>query len=166
MLANALRASPSLGEALASSVELVSAPLSQELDLTVKAMHLGTPLQAALRQMVQRIGSRSVGAAITTLQVAQRTGGNLPQTLETAAAALREMARLEGVVRTKTAEGRSQLMVLAAIPFGLGAAIYAISPESLAPLWTTPAGYLLLAIATALWLGALLLARKILAVDI
>ena len=34
-------------------------------------------------------------------------------------AALREIARLEGVVRTKTAEGKAQAMVVAVMPFPL-----------------------------------------------
>ena len=51
--------------------------------------------------------------------VARQTGGDLSGTLERAASALREATRLEGVLRTKTAEGRGQVVVLALVPFVL-----------------------------------------------
>src|SRR5690606_34174197 len=47
MLANALKASPSLGEAVANSAKLMRPPMSQELDLALKEMKLGTPLDQA-----------------------------------------------------------------------------------------------------------------------
>ena len=44
----------------------------------------------------------------------RQVGGNLPKVLETTAHTLREMKRLEGVIRTKTADGRMQLWVIGA----------------------------------------------------
>jgi tight adherence protein B len=167
MLANALKASPSLGEALQSSAKLMRAPMSEELDLVIKEMKLGTPLDQAVLNMSTRIKSRLISSSLATILVGRQTGGDLPQILEQSASTLREMARLEGVVRTKTAEGKMQAIVLAAIPFVLLFALHQVDNTWLTPLFN--GGFLgtaVIALATVLWVAALFLARKILSVDI
>jgi tight adherence protein B len=107
-----------------------------------------------------------ITTALTMLQVARRTGGDLPSTLETSAASLRELARLEGVVRTKTADGRNQAMVVGALPMVIIVLLYFVHPDLLMPLFQTLKGNILLGFAIALWVGAIALALKILKVDI
>ena len=165
-LSNTLKASPSLGEGIASSVRLVPPPLSEELALLLNEVRLGMPLDRALRQMTERAKSPVVSAAIATLRVARNAGGNLSETLEASAASLREMARLEGVVRTKTAEGRAQSLLIGVIPVPLVWMLDSLNPKLLEPLWNTARGHLVLGAAGLLWLAALLWARKIVAVDI
>jgi tight adherence protein B len=165
-LANGLRANPSLGEAIEASAGLVPEPLRQELSLTIKETRLGMPLDRALRQMVERVRSPVVSAAVATLNIARRSGGELSKTLETAAASLREMARLEGVVRTKTAEGRAQAVLVAVLPGPLLWMLQSMNPDLFEPLWSTTRGHLLVGVAVALWATALLWARRIVAVDV
>jgi tight adherence protein B len=69
-------------------------------------------------------------------------------------------------VRTKTAEGRAQALLIALAPFALVPLLDALDPNFLAPLWQTELGHLLVGLALALWLAALWLARRITAVDI
>jgi tight adherence protein B len=166
LLANSLKATPSLGEGIASSAKLMRAPLGEELDLVLKELALGTPLDQAVMNMSTRVGSRPVSGALATILVGRQTGGDLTRILEESAATLREMARLEGVVRTKTAEGKSQAYVLGGIPFVLLGALYMVDPYWLQPLTETTMGYVIIAVATSLWLAAIILARKILAVDV
>jgi tight adherence protein B len=165
-IANALKAGPSLGEAIASSSALVPAPMNQEIDLMVKEYELGTSLDRALEQFSERIGSRSLAGAVMALQVARNSGGNLSETLENAAAALRELARLEGVVRTKTAEGKAQSFVIGAIPVPMVGGIHMMDDKFFAPLLAVFTGHLVIGVAAALWVAAILMTKKILAVDI
>jgi tight adherence protein B len=166
MLANALKASPSLGEALQSSAKLIRPPFSEELDLVIKENKLGTPLDQALLNMSTRIKSRIISSSLATVLVGRQTGGDLPSILEQSASTLREMARLEGVVRTKTAEGKMQATVLAVIPFVLLFALHQVDNNWLRPLFQTTIGYIVLMAATILWASAILVARRILTVDI
>jgi tight adherence protein B len=165
-IANALKASPSLGEAIAASASLLPAPISEEIDLMVKEYELGTALDRALEQFAERIGGRTLAGAVLALQVARNSGGNLPETLENAASALRELARLEGVVRTKTAEGKAQAFVIGMIPVPMVVGIHLMDGHFFDPLIATFTGHLVIGSAAALWLMAILLASKILAVDI
>lgn len=165
-IANALKASPSLGEAIACSASLVVSPMSEEIDLLVKEYELGTSLDRALIQFAERVDSRTLSGAILALKVARNSGGNLPETLENAASALRELARLEGVVRTKTAEGKAQAFVIGAIPIPMVLGLHYMDEQFFDPLAHSFAGHLIVAAAIALWVTAILLTMKILAVDI
>jgi tight adherence protein B len=165
-VANALKASPSLGEAIACSASLVPSPMSEEVDLLVKEYEFGTALDRALERFATRIGSRTLGGAVLALQIARNSGGNLPETLENAAGALRELARLEGVVRTKTAEGKAQAFVIGAIPVPMVAGIHQLDSHFFDALWATFAGHVVIGTAVVLWLLAIVLSLRILAVDI
>jgi tight adherence protein B len=166
LLANALKAAPSLGEAISSSARLIRPPFSDEVDLVIKEMKLGTPLDQAVLNMSRRVDSRVISSSLATILVGRQTGGDLPEILEKSAATLREMQRLEGVVRTKTAEGKMQAIVLAAIPFVLLFMIHQVDNQWLRPLVETTTGYIIIAVATVLWFVAIILARRILTVDI
>lgn len=165
-LANALKASPSLGDALNATAYLLRSPIREEIELTVKENQLGMPLDQAILNMGQRVGSMSFAGALSTVLIGRQTGGDLPRILETSAATLREMARLEGVVRTKTAEGKAQAWVLGVMPVFLVGILQWIDPEWLKPLFSTFVGGIIIGIAIFFWVAAIVAARKILAVDI
>lgn len=166
VLANALKAMPALGEAMASSVPLVGGALGEELAVALREHALGSPLNVALRTMATRVGSQPLAVAATTLEIARRTGGALSETLESSAASLREIARLEGVVRTKTAEAKSQAWVISFVPAVVTAMLHHTNPEVIDTLIHSPRGHVVLAVAVAMWVGAIASAIKILDVDV
>jgi tight adherence protein B len=165
-ISNALEASPSLGEAIESSLPLIQSPMSVEVDILIKETELGTPLDQALSRFAERVPSATLAGAVLALRVARRSGGDLPAMLESAAASLREMSRLEGVVRTKTAEGRAQTFVIGALPIPMVLLIHFIDPGFFDPLAHALTGQLIVAGAVVLWILAIASARKILDVDI
>jgi tight adherence protein B len=165
-LANALKATPSLGDAFISVQRLIAAPLQQEVELAVKEMRVGSTLEQAILFMAARIGSRQVDSALSAILIGRQIGGNMPKILDTTAGSLREMARLEGVVRTKTAEGKAQLWVLAAFPLVLMIAFSSVKEGYFDPLTQSLIGYVLIALGLTCWIASLVSARKILAVDI
>lgn len=165
MLSNALSASPSIGEAIASTANLVSAPLREELDLLIKEIRLGTSLDEALQNTTRRVQSASVSDALATLVLGRKTGGSLRKILEDTACILRESARLEGVLRAKTAEGRGQIIALAAMPFVICSVIVWMDPSWFEPMRYHSAGQLILLICAVTWTLALLWARRIVDVE-
>lgn len=165
VLANMLKTTGGLGDALAGSAELVRPPLRQELDHVLKEVRLGATVEDALRMMAERVKSGTLAAVVTVLLIGRRTGGELPGLLETAAGALREMARLEGVIKTKTADGRMQAIVLGIAPFAAVFAFRAIDEHFFDPLLGNVIGYCIIGGAILLWILAILAARKILRVD-
>lgn len=165
LLANALKATPSIGEAIESTLTLVPNPFREEIDLLSKEVRLGTPVDRAVNHMAQRADNAVVSSALSTIVVARQTGGDLPAILEKSAATLRESTRLEGVIRAKTAEGRAQVLALAVIPFGLGIAMSWLDPNWFEPMWQQSIGKLILGGAVVTWAAALLWARRIVQIE-
>jgi len=166
MLANALKATSSVGEAIASTATLVPQPFSAEVDLLVKELRLGVPLHRALSEAGARIGSSAVSGALMVILVARQTGGDLSNTLERASAALREAARLEGVLRTKTAEGRGQVVVLSLVPFVLCIVITWLDRSWFDPLIHQPRGRAILASCALTWTTAVAWAHHIVGTEL
>jgi tight adherence protein B len=165
-LANALKATPSIGNALAYTQPLLPPPLDAEVLLALKEMRLGHTVDQALLSMAGRIRSLQLDAALAGLLVGRQVGGDLPKILERTAATLREMARLDGVVRAKTAESKAQLGVLAVFPIVIVLLFDMVSRGYFDPLAKSVAGWLVITVAVGLWLASLLTARKVLEVDL
>ncbi|MCP4446828.1 MAG: hypothetical protein GY811_15990 [Myxococcales bacterium] len=166
VLANSLKSSPNIADAFSASTGLVPSPLREEVDLLVKEVRLGEHLDRAMHRSADRLKSPLYSSVMTTLLVARKSGGNLPKILEKSSDTLREMERLAGVVRTKTAEGKSQTFVLAILPFVMVGALQKVDPTMIPKLAESGMGQVILAIAIALWLGSVALAYRIVQVDI
>lgn len=166
MLANALKATSSVGEAIASTVSLMPEPFSAEVDLLVKEIRLGAPLDRAINALARRIDSTVISGALATIVVARQTGGDLSKTLEHASEALRESARLEGVLRSRTAEGRGQVLVLASVPFLLCIMIAWLDRSWFEPMLNQQLGRAILATCALLWTFATVWAHHIARADL
>lgn len=164
-LANGLKTTPSIGAAFNSVAAVISDPMRQEVDLALKEMKVGSTLDQALLHMAARVGSRQLDSALSAILIGRQVGGNLPKVLETTAGTLREMRRLEGVVKTKTAEGKMQLIVIALMPFALVIGLSFLWPGYFAPLSHGIAGFLVVLVCSAFWIASIVLARKVLNVD-
>ncbi|MCA9581504.1 MAG: type II secretion system F family protein [Myxococcales bacterium] len=166
LLANALRATPSIPGSIEASAKLVPSPLREHVEIVVKEMKLGQPVEYALQSMSRRIDSQTLQSAIATIIIGQRTGGDVPKLLEESSNGLREMARLEGLIRAKTAEGKGQLWVLAITPFALAFGMEQLKPGWFDPLFAQELGWFLLGVAIALWAGAIYWANRILDIEV
>jgi tight adherence protein B len=165
-LANCLKTVPSPALALSHVAAVLPSPMRLEIDRTLKEMRVGSTLEQALLNMSARLCSPELDAALSALLIGLQVGGNLPRVLEGTAETIREMNRLEGVVRTKTSDGRAQLWVLALFPFVICFAFSLLDPSYFTPLQTTFVGTLVVIAALTFWIAGLLIARKIIKVDI
>ena len=98
--------------------------------------------------------------------IGRQVGGNLADILETNSASIREMARIQGVIRSKTAESKGQLWVLGLAPPVIFLAFDALQPGYFNPLTESGAGTAVLVVALLLWVASLLAAKQILIVDV
>jgi tight adherence protein B len=165
-LANALKTVPSPAAALAQIVPVLPHPMCLEIDRALKEVRVGSTLEQAILNMSARLRSNEIDTALSALLIGLQVGGNLPRVLENTALTVREMNRLEGVVRTKTSEARAQLWVLALFPFAICMAFSALDPTYFDPLRQGATGTLVTSIALCFWCASILLARRIVRVDL
>jgi len=165
-LANALKSIPSVSAAFQSVAETSSPPIRQEIELCIREMRVGCTLDEALLHMAARVGSPRLDSVLAAVILGRQIGGNLPRVLETTAGSIREISRLEGVLRTKTSEAKMQLYVIGAAPFVLVLLLSQMSPGYFDPLQQSPLGYAVGLGAIGTWLLALYLARQVLSVSL
>jgi tight adherence protein B len=165
-LANGLKATPSLADAFAQVQFVISPPIKLEIELATKEMRVGNTLDQSLLNIAARVQSKSLDNALSAVLIGRQVGGNLPKVLETTALAIREMSRLEGVVKTKTAEGKAQLWVLGLLPLVLMFALHNMQPGYFDPLRDNIIGWIISFVAGTFWVTSIAMARKILQVDI
>jgi tight adherence protein B len=165
-LANALKTVPSPAAALTQIVPVLPSPVSLELDRALKEVRVGSTLEQAILNMSARLRSNELDTALSALLIGLQVGGNLPRVLENTALTVREMGRLEGVVRTKTSEARAQLWVLALFPFAICIAFSALDPTYFDPLRQSSTGTAVTAVALCFWSASIFLARRIVRVDL
>jgi len=165
-LADALKSVGSLHEALGRVCEHSVSPVRDELEFTLKEIDLGIPVDDALEKFAARSGSRNAAVAVTALLVGRRTGGELAAILEDIASTFREQKRLEGILKTRTAEGRGQAWVLGSVPPFLLVFLYFSNPQWISPLLNTNTGWIILAVAGILEITAILVIRKLVSIDV
>lgn len=164
-LANALRVTPSIGRALQQTSEVQTGPIGEELKLSVQELRIGTGVEQALYNMAARMKSVYADSAFTGVLIGRQVGGNVPEILENTAQTIRELERLHGVLRTKTAEAKGQIYVMAAAPPVVGVIYEFLNPGHFDPFFTSRLGIALFCLGAGLWLGGALIARSMLKVD-
>jgi tight adherence protein B len=165
-MANTILVTQNLEDAFATIAQHFDPPIAQEADVLVKQVRLGTPMDEALRELAERCQSRNVDAVVTALTVGRQTGGELPKVLETTASVLRETSRVEGVMESKTSEGKAQVVVMGMLPFAFGGALQVIDPEWMQPLFKDPIGWGIILIACLLEFVGLAMVRKLTRLDV
>lgn len=165
-LANALRATPSIPRALGYTEELLQEPMRSELAIALQELRLGNTVDQALLSLGARVKSPTLDAALLAVLIGRQVGGDLTRVLETTATTLREMARLQGVLRSKTAEAKSQMIIMALFPVIVVYGFNRTMPGFFEPLLTSTLGHVLIAVAAVLWASSLFVARRLLAVEL
>lgn len=161
-LAAALRAGASVPAALRQLADLAQAPLSQELGLVLREQRVGLSLDEALKRLEQRAGVPSLLLMTAAFRIAGGAGGNLAGTLEGLSETVRSQLQVQGRMRALTSQGRMQAWVLSALPLVLALVLYLLRPEQMTMLWSSPPGWVALALMAVLQMAGWFWIRRIL----
>lgn len=158
------------GHSMGSSIELVAEqapePLAFEFVQVYQQQRLGLQFRDSLLQMGTRVPSRDLQFLITAILVQKETGGDLTEILARASYVVRERVRIEGEVRTHTAQGRLTGWILSLLPVILLGLISLITPGYSDALFHDPVGQKLLYTGgTLIVIGALII-RKIVDIQV
>ena len=166
LMARSLRAGHSMGSAIEMVADQSPDPLGFEFVQVFQQQRLGLQFRDALLQMGARIPSRDLQFLITAILVQKETGGDLTEILDRASHVIRERVRIEGEVRTHTAQGRLTGWILSMLPIVMLLLINLVSPGYSAILFHDPVGQkLLYAGGTCIALGGLII-RKVVNVEV
>jgi tight adherence protein B len=132
------------GHSVGSSIEMIGQqapePLAFEFVQVYQQQRLGLQFRDALLQMGDRVPSRDLQFFITAILVQKETGGDLTEILSRASHVIRERVRIEGEVRTRTAQGRLTGWILGLLPVVMLVLINIVSPGYSDVLFHDPVG--------------------------
>jgi len=165
-MSNALKAGFSIAQAFESITRERQNPISQEFALFLQQTRVGVSFSQALENLENRIESRDLTLVVRSIESARRSGGNLTEIFDRMAATIRERMRIENRIRTLTAQGRLQGIVVGAMPIAIGVALLLVDPELMTPFLHSPAGIAVIAVMALLVLGGALIIRKIVKIDV
>ena len=145
LIVRALRAGLPLTEALVSIGEETADPIGAEFRRVAGAMAIGRSVEDALWEIERNIDSAELRFFIISIATQIQTGGNLGETLGTLASMLRQRAQMRMKVKAMTGEARASAGVLGSLPFAIALLMFFTNPGYIAPLFTDPRGWVMLA---------------------
>jgi tight adherence protein B len=166
VLASALRAGHSFVGALSVVVEDAAEPSRSEFRRVVADDQLGVPIEDAIDVVVRRMDCRELEQVALVAALGRETGGNSAEVLDTVTQTIRERFELRRLIMTLTAQGRLARWVVSALPVGLLAAITALNPTYMEPLYNETIGRVLMVFAGVLVVLGSLVIRKIIDIKV
>src|SRR5439155_5977288 len=106
---------------------------------------LGRPMDQALGDMSERVGSKNLSFVITAVTIQRQIGGSLAGLFDMVADTVRQRQQFTRKVKGLTAMGRMSAYVLIGLPFFIGTVVTLMNPAYMAPLYHSATGQKLLA---------------------
>jgi len=173
LIANSLRAGSSFLQAIEMVVREQRPPIATEFSRVIREVNLGLPFEQALENMVRRVRSDDLELMATAISIQHTVGGNLAEILDSIAFTIRERMRIQGEIRTLTAQQRLSGYVVAGLPIGLAAFLGIAAPKFFEPMFDSrvpilglPAGIVILAFGGFMMFIGFMLIRRIVDIEV
>lgn len=161
LLAAGLRAGFSLTQALQHCATQMGEPLGPSLQLVNAEMIMGLDITQALKRWQDRLGSMDAEMVVAAILIQREVGGNLAELLDNISRLMRDRQDAQMEMKTLTAQGRMEGLIISVLPIVLGVVISLMNPHYMDPLFDTLPGRVALGVAGGLGLFGMLLIQKI-----
>jgi tight adherence protein B len=165
-MSNALKAGFSITQAFESVARDGENPIAQEFGLLLQQTRLGISFSEALENLAERVASDDLTLVVLSIETARQTGGNLTEVFEQISATIRQRMRIENRIKTLTAQGKMQGIVVGSMPIIILVALMLIDPEMMMPFVHSLFGIVTMGIVVALIAMGGLIIRKIIDIDV
>src|ERR1700682_620504 len=152
LMANSMKAGQSIAQSLRAVTDNAGPPVSDEFSLARREIELGASIESALGNMVTRIGSADLRLVVMVITIQHSVGGDLPAILISLGDTMKQRAEMRAEVLASTAQSRASSMIITLLPIAAALGLYFLVPGYFRPMFTTPLGWFMIAIA-ALMLG-------------
>ena len=128
IISRALRAGHPFVETLKLVGDEMDDPIAKEFGMAFTDINYGASVRQGFMNLLERVPSMSLMAAITAVLIQRETGGNMAEILEKIAAVVRGRFRYQRRLRTLSAEGRLSAWILTLVPFVLAGVLMLLNP--------------------------------------
>ena len=166
MVAGGMRAGLGFSPSLESLARDIEPPLAQEFALVLREQRMGVKMEEALAHFNDRVSVADVTLFVSAVNISREVGGNLAESMASLADTLRRRLIMEGKVKSLTAQGRLQGIVMAMMPVGIIAFLSFAYPDTMHAMYHTPLGWAVIAVAAVMEYLGYRMCRKITSIDI
>jgi len=166
IMSNSLRAGFSFLQSMDMVRRELPDPIRKEFSRTFREINLGTSTEEALQNMVSRVNSEDMELVVTAVLIQRQVGGNLAEVLDNIGNTIRERIRIQGEIKTLTAQGRISGLIIGLLPVVLAVMMLVLNPDYIMTLFTAEAGRLMLLAAVFGELLGILLIKKIVNIQV
>ena len=129
LMCRAVRAGLPVFDAMEVASREVIAPVGTELERTLEEMRIGVDIDEALQHTADRIRVPDFRFFAVALKLQRRTGGGLAETLANLSNIIRRRKEIRLKARALSAESKASAVVLALLPFAVGALLFFLNPS-------------------------------------
>jgi tight adherence protein B len=147
LIARAVRAGLPVNEAMQVAGHEVRPPVGVEFQRTLEEMRIGTDIDEAMQHTADRIRVPDFRFFVVALKLQRRTGGSLAETLGNLSSIIRRRKEIRLKSRALTSEAKASAAVLGVLPVFVGALLFFLNHEMMAPLLADPRGRFMLGVA-------------------
>lgn len=165
-ISNALKTGYSLPQAIDLLVKDGLPPISEEFALAMGEYRLGVPIDKALEKVTERVKSENLKLMVNAISTLRKTGGNLVEIFEHISFVIRERQRIQGRIDVLTSQGKMEALIVGFIPFFMLLVINTMSPDLVAPLFSTFIGWIMLIVVVVMDIIGVILIMKIVNIEI
>lgn len=165
-MSNGLKSGLSLLQSMDMVREELPNPIAEEFALTLNEQRLGVPLEDALLSLEKRIATEDIQIIVTSINILRTSGGNLSETFDTVAATIRERKKVAGRIKSLTAQGVAQGIIIVCMPFVLAFILWLMDPLLISRLWTTWLGWVLIFVMLGLQTAGAWMIKRIVKIEI
>jgi tight adherence protein B len=139
-VAASLKAGHSFKQGIQTIVEEAEDPARKEFHRVLAETSLGRPIEEAMADMAERLGSSNFSFIVTAVTIQNQVGGSLAGLFDMVADTVRQRQSFARKIKALTAMGRASAYVLIALPFFLAGVMTLINHKYMGPLFTTSTG--------------------------
>jgi tight adherence protein B len=161
-LAASLKAGHSFRQGIQAVVDEGLPPANKEFKRVLTETRLGRPMDDALADMAERVGSKNLSFVVTAVTIQRQVGGSLAGIFDMVAEAVRNRQQFARKIRSLTAMGRMSAYTLVGLPFFMLFAITLVNGDYMDPLYHTSRGHqIMVAGLVMMGVGSLMLRKTV-----
>ena len=166
----AMKNSLKSGMTLQQSIQMIATdfrpPAAEQFSIVQREIQLGASVEEALRHLEERMPNAELKIMVNAVEILRQTGGNMIETFESVTETLKNRKRVEGKIKTLTAQGKMGAIILCAMPFVMALLLYFLNRGYVEPLFTTLLGNIILTIVLLLVSTGWIIIQKIISIEV
>jgi len=140
-------------------------PVRGEFKQIVESQAIGLSIGEATERFADRMPISEASFFSIVVNITQKSGGNLSETLSNLSTVLRDRKKMKGKIQAMSSEAKTSAGIIGALPFVVGGAVYFLQPGYIMMLFTTNTGKIVVACCLAWMMIGVFIMRKMINFD-